>query len=180
VTSPQRFWQSLPVIPQGMIDLLLSQGVDPLAIGSAANPPLKVSIGQCAADGWFLPNETENLCITIPVDDGAGLIDVAFWDQRTGKTARLLKCGFALGEEQINNPGIYSFGGHLKIHVSPLGWLRSGRNGIFVLDWSHAFDRLRHCPRIAMDACLLTKYRAAMQPPQLPELFVLTDDKEAA
>jgi hypothetical protein len=177
---PYEFYSTLPVIPQPMIDHLLDRGVEPLALGSGANWPLKLANGLCATDGWFDADEFGSNCYAVPIDDGSGVIDLGFWDARSGHTARLLKCGCALGEEQIDNPGTYGFGGHLKIHASPLGWLRSGRDGIFIFDWGLAFDRLRYCPRIAIDACLLPTYRAAMQPTPMPELFVVADDKEAA
>ncbi len=177
---PSEFYSTLPVISQPMIDHLLDRGVEPLALGSGANWPLKVANGLCASDGWFDAEDFGPACYAVPIDDGDGVVDVGFWDPQTGGTARLLKCAFALGEEQIRNPGTYSLGGHLKIHASPLDWLRSGRDGIFVLDWSLAFNRLRHWPRVAIDARLLPTYRAAMQPPHLPELFVFSDDKEAA
>ncbi len=178
--DPQCLYRSLPVIPQVMMDRLLNLGVPPLALGSGANSPLKAVRGVCASDGWFDAADFGPACYAIAIDDADGVIDVAFWDARTGHTARLLKLGFAVGEEQIDSAGTYSFGGHLKIHASPLGWLRSGREGIFVLDWGMAFDRLRDCPRIAIDACLLPTYREAMQPAPMPELFVVADDKEAA
>lgn len=111
MTDPQRFWRSLPVIPQRIIDLLLGQGIDPLAIGLGANPPLKIATGECAADGWFEPDEHGRPCIAVPIDDGDGVIDVGFWDARTGATARLLKFGFALGEDNIDNPGAYRASG---------------------------------------------------------------------
>jgi hypothetical protein len=141
---------------------------------------LKVAWGLCAKDGWFDPNDYGPACYAVPIDDGRGVIDVGFWDARTGDTARLRKCGFAFGEEQINNPGTYSLGGYLRIHASPLIWLRTGRDGIFVLDWRQAFDRLRDCRRIAIHECLLTTYHKAMKPMHMPELFVFTDDEEAA
>lgn len=178
--NPTSFYRSLPVIPQSMIDHLLDRGVDPLTLGSGADWPLKVARGLCANDGWFDPVDFGSACYAVPIDDGDGVIDVAFWDTRSGDTGRLLKCGFALGEQQINNPGTDSLGGHLKIHASPLDWLRSGRDGIFVLDWSLAFNRLRHCPRIAIHKSMLSAYRSAMKPAHLPKLFVITDSKVAA
>ena len=178
--DPKTFYRSLPVIPQAMIDYLLDRGVEPLALGSGANWPLKGARGVYASDGWFDPVEFGSACYAVPIDDGDGVIDVAFWDARTGDTGRLLRCGFALGEQQINNPGTCSLGGHLKIHASPLDWLRSGRDGIFVLDWGLAFDRLRCCPRVAVHQSVLSAYRSAMKSPHLPRLFVMTDDREAA
>lgn len=75
---------------------------------------------RALANGVAEPNENGAPCIAVPIDDGAGVIDVGFWDARSGDTARLLKRGFALGQEHIDNPGTYCLGGHLKVHASPL------------------------------------------------------------
>jgi len=180
VPNPQDHWRSLPVINQIMFDWLLDKGVAPLSVGSGINSPLKVVCGNCAADGWFDTCPAGDPHIGILVEDRAGPIDVAFWHPRSGKTATLLNYGFALGEHLIDNPGVDSFHGALKIHANPVEWLRAGRDGIVILDWTGAFDRLRDCPRIAVDEPLLEKYRAAMQPPHMPDLFVMTDSEEAA
>lgn len=178
--DPDKYWSSLPTIPKVMFDWLLAKGVNPLAVGSGPNPPLKLAHGRCADDGWFDVDPSGEPHIAILIEDSGGPIDVAFWHPRSGRVATLLNLGFALGEEQINNPGVYSFGGCLQIHANPLDWLRSGRTGIVVLDWTRAFDLLRYSRRIAIDEVLLPTYRTAMHPQHMPELFVMTDSVEAA
>lgn len=159
------YWRSLPVLNQLQIDWLISQRVSTSAICSAAHPCLKRS-----ADG-----------IVFLIQDHAGPIDCATWSLRDGgKTTLLTGAGFALGEEHINNPGLYSFDGSLQMHESPLDWLRERRDGIVVLDWSRVFDRFRHCPRITVPESLLGRYRQSMKPPHMPELFVRLDDRNAA
>jgi hypothetical protein len=178
--DPDKYWSSLSTIPQIMFDWLLNKGVAPLSVGSGINSPLKIAHGNCAADGWFDAEAAGPACFAILVEDSAGPIDVAFWHPRSGRTATLLNYGFALGEHLIENPGVYSFGCHLNIFASPLDWLRSDRDGIFILDWTLAFDLLRYCPAVAVDSSLLATYRAAMQPQRLPDLFVMADAEEAA
>lgn len=178
--DPRERWHSLPVIRQIMINWLVAKGVHPLTVGSGPNTPLKVAHGNCAADGWFDPDPSGPACFAILIEDKAGPIDLAFWDPRSGATATLLNYGFALGEEQVDNPGVYSFDGFLKVHTDPLAWLRDNRDGIFILDWRRAFDRLRYCPAVAVDASLLATYRVAMQPPHMPNLFVMMDGEAAA
>jgi hypothetical protein len=179
MSNPLDYWRSLPVINQVMMDWLMDNGVNPLTIGSGQNAPLKVARGHCADDGWFDVDPSGDPHFGILVEDRGGPVDVGFWHARSGRTATLLNYGFALGEHLIDNPGVYSFHGALKIHANPVEWLRAGRDGVVILDWTRAFDRLRDCPRIAVDEPLLAKYRAAMQPPHMPDLFVMTDSEEA-
>ena len=157
-SDPIQYWHSLPVVRTIMMQWLASKGVHPLTIGSGQNTPLKVARGYCADDGWFDTDPSGDLHIAILIEDSAGSIDVAFWHVRSGRIATLLHYGFAFGEEQIDNPGLYSFDCCLNIYANPLDWLRASRDGIFVLDWSRAFDRLRDCPRITVPPCLLDVY----------------------
>ena len=163
--KPLEYWQNQSVISQNQIDWLLSQGVPPLAIGSAENAPLKRS----------------NQGIVILIEDEAGPTDCATWSLRDGGAITLLTgAGFALGEYQIHNPGIYSFDGCLQLHDDPLSWLRANRDGIVVIDWSRAFDRLRDCPRISVCPSMRETYRQFMKPRHMPELFVRLEDRSAA
>ena len=41
--DPDKYWSSLPTIPKVMFDWLLAKGVNPLAVGSGPNPPLKLA-----------------------------------------------------------------------------------------------------------------------------------------
>lgn len=180
MVDPNAYWSSLPTIPQVMMDWLKDKGVHPLTIGSGQNAPIKVARGYCADDGWFDVDPSGDPHFGILVEDRGGPVDVAFWHPRSGRVATLLHYGFAFGEEQIDNTGLYSFEGYLRIHANPLDWLRADRDGIFVLDWSRAFDRLRYCPRIAVPTCILNVYQQAMKPQEMPELFVLAEDRSAA
>jgi len=153
------FWQQLPVISQEKIDWLLAHDVPPLALGSGNNPPLKRS----------------DAGIVILIEDEAGAIDCATWSLQNGGEITLLTCAaFALGEEQISNPGAYSFDGSLRIHETPLQWLQADRSGIVVVDWRKAFDRLRHVPKLTVPESLLRTYRQAMKPAG-PQVLVATE-----
>ncbi len=159
------YWQSLSVLNQLQINWLISQRVPTTAICSAAHPCLKRS-----TDG-----------IVLLIEDEAGPIDCATWSLRDGGVVTLLTgAGFALGECQIHNPGVYAFDGSLQICESPLDWLRSGRDGIVVIDWSRAFDRLRDCPRISVPRSLLGRYRRSMKPAHVPELYIRLEDRSVA
>ena len=46
-------------------------------------------------------------------------------------------------------PSTFAFDCGLNIFASPIDWLRARRDGICVIDWTRAFERLRDAPRIA-------------------------------
>ena len=87
---------------------------------------------------------------------------------------------FALGQAIIDEAATYSFDCSLNIFDDPLDWLRSRRDGIVVLDWTRAFDRLRDAPRIALAESLLPLYRRHMRPAHLPELSIIPAQRRAA
>ena len=159
------YWQSLSVMNQLQINWLISQRVPTSAICSAAHPCLKRS-----TDG-----------IVLLIEDEAGPIDCATWSLRDGGVITLLTgAGFALGEGQIHNPGVYAFDGCLQLYDNPLSWLRSNRDGVVVIDWNRAFDRLRDCPRISVCPSMRETYRQSIKPRHMPELFVRLEDRSIA
>ncbi|MCH4554852.1 hypothetical protein [Mesorhizobium jarvisii] len=158
---------------QQHIDWLIKSGVPvramyhPRCVLLAQGERAKNGTFQALENGvfWFVFEESE---------------DVVFWQPRIGQLATHEGRAFALGEDAINNPATYSYDGHLNIFSDPLDWLRAKRDGIVVLDWTRAFDRLRDCPRISVDEKALTLYKRHMHPPQLPDLYVQTDWRAAA
>lgn len=98
--------------------------------------------------------------------------DVIFWSPTTGEIATWWGRAFALGEENIACRDSYIGDTSLYVHATPWGWLQDRGEGIVVVDWSQAFDRLRDCPRVAVGEQVLKTYRGAMRP-SLPEVFVM-------
>jgi hypothetical protein len=80
----------------------------------------------------------------------------------------------------MDDASTYAFDCALNIFSSPLDWLRAERDGIVVIDWSRAFDRLRDAPRITIAEELLPLYRRQMKPRSMPELFVIQAERRAA
>lgn len=106
--------------------------------------------------------------------------DCVFWSPRTNKLATLFGRAFALGEANITDATTYQFDNNLHVYADVLSWLRDAGRGIVVVDWSRAFDRLRHAPRVAVTERLLPQYREAMKPQSLPKLSVLAPMRLAA
>ncbi|MCP4182982.1 MAG: hypothetical protein GY761_06655, partial [Hyphomicrobiales bacterium] len=95
--------------------------------------------------------------------------DFVYWNPETNKFGTWNGRAFALGECNIWNAGIYALDGKLSIYSNISDWLRDDRRGLIVLDWNRAFDKLRDCPRIEIQECLLPTYRKYMRPSRLPD-----------
>ncbi|EGE56751.1 hypothetical protein RHECNPAF_5730022 [Rhizobium etli CNPAF512] len=148
------------------IDWLRASGVPMSAI--VEPQPVRLSHGFRAADGRFDPDPSGPDWFVFAEPE-----DLVFWRPKTSELATWTGRSFALGEAVIGNAATFSFGNALHLYASPLDWLRAGRDGTVVLDWRHAFDRLRDCPRIAVDDRLLPIYRRHMRPARMPDVFLL-------
>jgi hypothetical protein len=164
---------SLAAPSQAEINWLIRQGVSTTAMVRPI--AMMVTIGSRASHGLFDNSDGGERWLAFEQED-----DCVFWQPRQGAFATYAGRAFALGEDIIDNPGTYSFDCALNIFSDPLDWLRAKRDGIVVLDWASAFDRLRDLPRIAIVETLLPLYRRHMQPPHMPELFVIPGRRQAA
>ncbi|WFU89528.1 hypothetical protein QA644_06665 [Rhizobium sp. CC1099] len=151
---------------QRHLDWLRACGVPMTAI--VQPDPLRLARGHKAADERFEPDPAGPDWFVFAERD-----DLIFWRPRTGELATWAGRAFALGESAISNASTYSFNFALNIFASPLDWLRAARDGVVVLDWRHAFDHLRECPRVAVDEALLPIYRRHMRPARMPDVFLL-------
>jgi hypothetical protein len=150
---------------QSHIDWLIAQGVPAIAI--VMPYALEIARGIRAEDGifehdpvgtaWFVFNEPD---------------DTICWNPKTGEVATDLGRAFALGQDEIANPGATSLGQWLHVHESPLDWLRASRRGIVVLRWEWAFEQLRDVERIAVPESLVSRYEKNMKP-KLPAVGVI-------
>jgi hypothetical protein len=137
--------------------------------------PIRIAHGfRAPADGRFEHFPSGPLWFVFAEHD-----DLIFWRPGTCETATWNGRSFALNERIIDNAATYALGHCLNIFQSPLDWLRAGRDGIVVINWDRTFDGLRNAPRIAVDKALESTLRHHLQPPRLPEIFVLCERKEA-
>ncbi|ANK84164.1 hypothetical protein AMJ97_CH00519 [Rhizobium sp. N1314] len=137
--------------------------------------PIRLAHGYRAADGRFDHDPGGPAWLVFPETE-----DCVFWEPLTGALSTWAGRSFALGEAAVGNAATFSFGNALHLYASPLDWLRAGRDGCVVLNWRLAFDKLRHCPRVAIAESLVPVYDRFMQPPRMPEVFVLRRRTEAA
>lgn len=131
-------------------------------------PMLLVARGRKAFDGAFEPDADGEEWLVFPEAQ-----DCVFWQPRSGETALWNGRSFAIGEDKVHAAATFSFGHCLNIFADPLDLLRASRDGIVIVDWRQTFDRLRDVPRIAVVESLLDKLEQHLQPPRLPEVFVL-------
>lgn len=148
------------------------QGVSAKLLASLS--PILVATGSRVGNRSFNPGAGESYVVFEEPED------LIFWQPKTDELLTLNGRSFALNEMHIGNAATYSFDGNLNIFGSVLDWLRAGCDGIVVLDWRHAFDRLRDAPRIAVAENLLPNYRKWMQPVRMPRLSVIPNLERAA
>lgn len=153
---------------------LTRQGVPAATV--ARLMPIMMARGIINRSGYFDPDTNGDHFLVFAEPE-----DTIFWRPTAGQVATLLGRAFALNEEWIDNAAVCSFDANLNIYATVMDWLRAGCDGIVVLDWSRAFDRLRDTPRIAIDERLLPNYRKWMQPRRMPALSVIpTKERQAA
>ncbi len=122
--------------------------------------------------------------IIIKAEDRGDEVDLIAWQQSTGKFASWHGNTFCLGDlDQIANPATYFMDGALRVHTSPLEWLRAGREGIVILRRDFAYAHLRFCPRVRVaGATFGRQLERSIQPPK-PTCKILVevqDERQAA
>lgn len=163
----------LDPLDQMHIDYLRRAGA---TVPAMINPTaIMTATGACSHDGLFDHHPTGEPWFAFEEQD-----DWVFWDPRQGKLATYANRAFALGQAVIDEAATYSFDCALNVFDNPISWLLAKRDGIVVLDWTRAFDRLRDAPRIALAESLLPLYRRHMKPARTPELFIISGKRRAA
>lgn len=176
--SPLGIETAVPVetwggLKQSHLDWLLAHGV---TVDAMIRPePMRIVNGHRHPDGCLDEHPDGPAWLAFPQRE-----DVVFWQPRTGELATWFGRAFALGEDVIDNPGTYAFDNRLDVFSDPLSWLIAKRDGVVILDWTRAYERLRDCPRIGVSESLLATYRRAMRPAWMPELSVLRNMEAAA
>ena len=161
-------------LPEHIRAALMEAGVPLSALQQ--DPPL----GYCAvvvAGGVFVfaadvgngaSDEAVQHALILPVEGSYSQapLDYVAHSKEIG-TALWRGMGFALGQDQIDNPATYWAEGALRIHRTPLDWLRANRKGICVVNPSRAYEKLRSVPRIEVeDKEMAATVRRWLEPPK--------------
>jgi hypothetical protein len=171
---------TLPWYPpeQRELDWLRSQGVSDAALDDLPH----IGAAFVEFDGHLFEEvEDGQRALTFVIHGHGEFIDFAAWQPRTGQLATWRSAGFAIGQEAICNPATYFAGGALRIHRSPLEWLKADRDGIVIADHKQTYAMLRHVPRLSFaDAMLARQVRAWLQPPKPRVEFLVEVPAERA
>jgi hypothetical protein len=157
---------------QSQIDFFRAQGVTIEMLIHPREP--RLAIGRSDTLGYFIDDDNGEDWIVFAADG-----DLIYWQPKTGTFATSFRRAFAITEERIVNPATYFAGDGLRLFNNPVEWLKDARRGVVVLDWTKAFDRLRHCSRVVMRESLFRLYEQHMKPAQMPEVFILPDEVPA-
>lgn len=150
-----REFQRLDIPTEKEIAWLLKQGApeeamrEPWALRAAAVVFHRKSDTFEFAEKGKSGHEESARAIIFRAEDNGRVLDLAAWQPRSKRTAMWRASAFCIGDlEQIFNPATYFGGGALRIHSSPLGWLKARREGIVIVDQSMCYAYLRNCQRI--------------------------------
>ncbi|MGH6864621.1 MAG: hypothetical protein ACREDO_00185 [Methyloceanibacter sp.] len=84
-------------------------------------------------------------------EDRGRCVDWIAWAPSSGTLASWRGVAFCLGDvDAIFNPASYFAGDGLRVHRTPLDWLRAGREGIVLLRREMAFAYLANVQRIVV------------------------------
>ena len=131
-------------LSQVQIDWLRRQGVSETAI--IADWP--VNAANVVFDGnrfdIVAPAAGGQKAVTILIEDTHQALDIGAWAPSTGQTGLWLGTGFAANQSDIWNPAKTAFNGCLKVHATPLEWLKADRDGIVIFDFAKCYAYLRN------------------------------------
>ena len=173
--------RSLPFPSDDELRWLLSQGIEEAAMG---NPwVIKGAAVHFDGDTFEFASANGVRAIIFRAEDCGETIDLVACHFRTGRLASWRGAAFCLGDlEQLFNPATCFMGGALRVHQSPLDWLRSSRDGIVILRPGMAHAYLAQCPRlVCADAAYARRVERWLERPKLStEILVEVSVERAA
>lgn len=161
LASVQRRWGALSPAQSAW---LLRQGISPKALLQ----PTPVGATRVKfLDGTFDVAETGLGALTFRIANVEGRgIDLAAWSPRTEEIGSWYGRAFCLGQDQIDNPATYFSGDALRVHRTPLDWLKANRDGICIIRPDRTHAMLRHVPRVSFaDFDTAKKFETWIRPP---------------
>lgn len=164
------------VLSQQALNWLRAAGVSLNAASDQDVAIIDLSVRFDDRNGLFVPDENGRPAIVIvpsSYDYDVRIADmVAFDRDAPSRFASLTGDLFALGEGSIDNPATYFAGQSLRLHRTPLDWLRGGCVGAVILNdepWAiqgrFAGAPLVDCPDVAYGVWFRDQFRGATQRP---------------
>jgi hypothetical protein len=105
--------------------------------------------------------------------------DLIAWQPKRNVLASWCAVAFALNENAIWNPASYFMGTALRVHCTPLDWLRAEREGICIAQPRLTYAFLRHARTLAIaDPIYAQQVKRWLRPPKSEVKIFIEVQKE--
>ena len=168
-------YSGLPYPTSAEIERLFKSGVPADAM---AEPwPIKSAQVRFFNGGSFDFDREGRAAIIFLAEDCGEVIDLIAWQQKSGAVASWRGAAFCLGDtEHIFNPATYFADYALRIHRTPLDWLKASREGICIVRSALAYSYLRMAPRVSSaDEVYLQQVKRWVQAPKPTVKFLVEE-----
>jgi hypothetical protein len=154
---------------------LFDQGVDENALWPISGATV------CFDAGTFDLDDSGERALIFRADDRGEVTDLIAWQPHTGTVASWRAQAFCLGDlDGIFNPATYFAGDALRVHATPLDWLRADREGIVIVRPDLAPAYLSHCQRIRCSNAAYARQVKKWVQPRQPAVEILVEVEERA
>jgi hypothetical protein len=162
-------------LPTGVeILALLNNGITLTAL----TRPWPVGAARVRFDGHrFELDPSGERAFTFVIFDRGEAFDIGACEPHSGRLGSWLSRGFCLDDHDwLGNPAVTWAGGALRIHASPLEWLRASREGIVILRPELSYIYLGRCRRLwVSDKQFAAKVKGWLQPPKRNVEIIVAD-----
>ena len=144
----ERPTRGLPYPTSAQLEFLFKNGV--IADAMAEPWPIKSAKVRFFNGGSFDFDREGHAAIILLAEDCGEVIDLIAWQQKSGAVASWRGAAFCLGDtEHIFNPATYFADDALRIHRTPLDWLKARRDGICIVQPDRAYPYLHAVQRVS-------------------------------
>jgi hypothetical protein len=156
---------------------LLDQGID----ADAITDPYPIGTARVSFQGnVFDVDPTDGVhALTFRCSDHDAIIDLIAWQPESGRIGSWCGVGFCIGAvDDIWNPGTYFGGTALRIHATPIEWLKANREGIVIVHPKLTHAYLANAPCVVLpDEVMAAQFSEAIKPP-FPTVEIYIEKKE--
>jgi hypothetical protein len=153
---------------------LHDQGVNENAIWPISGATVRFDGGT-----FELDPEAGERALTFRAEDCDKVIDLIAWNPRSGAVGSWRGQAFCLGDvDDIFNPATYFGGDALRVHATPLDWLRADREGIVIVRPDLASAYLASRQRISFANTDHARQVEKWLEPPIPTVEILVEVEE--
>jgi hypothetical protein len=165
-------YSRLPYPTSAELEWLFASGVP---VDAMAEPwPIKSAKVRFSNSGSFDFDREGHQAIIFLAEDLGKAIDLIAWRPPSGGIASWRGAAFCLGDtEHIFSPATYFADGALRIHQTPLDWLKAERDGVVIVQTQWTYAYLRDARLSFADRAFAQKVKRWREPPApRGELFI--------